>query len=59
MEYLTRVLAGLKNMPNFNYHPRFEKLNILNLCFADDLLFFARADLIYVRLSMKQFGEFS
>lgn len=44
MEYLSRLLKGLKEIKCFHYHPRCAKLNISHLCFADDLLLFARED---------------
>ncbi|XP_019248785.1 PREDICTED: uncharacterized protein LOC109228057 [Nicotiana attenuata] len=42
MEYLTRILKTLKRQPDFNYHPKCERLNIVQLSFADDLLLFSR-----------------
>lgn len=36
MEYLSRVFEKLRQIPNFNFHPKSEKLKIVNLCFADD-----------------------
>lgn len=59
MEYLTRVFSKLRSKPYFNYHARCEKLNILNLCFADDLLMFARGNPIYLQLLINQFGRLS
>nr|XP_016455852.1 PREDICTED: uncharacterized protein LOC107779870 [Nicotiana tabacum] len=44
MEYLTRLLKTLKRVPNFNYHPRCEKMQIVQLGFADDLLLLCRGD---------------
>lgn len=29
MEYLTRILKTLKHKPDFNFHPRCEKMNII------------------------------
>lgn len=59
MEYLNRVLKKLQGYPDFNYHPRCENLNILNLSFADDLLLFNRGDLGSFQLMMNHFDEFS
>ncbi|XP_048503093.1 secreted RxLR effector protein 78-like [Beta vulgaris subsp. vulgaris] len=44
MEYLSRCLGSLKHNPDFNFHPRCERLHITHLMFADYLLMFARAD---------------
>ncbi|XP_019237355.1 PREDICTED: uncharacterized protein LOC109217549 [Nicotiana attenuata] len=44
MEYLSRLLNGLKNVQEYKFHPRCGKLNIRHLSFADDLLMFARGD---------------
>lgn len=34
MEVLGRMLNTVKQMPNFNFHSRCERLNITHLCFA-------------------------
>lgn len=44
MEYLSRCLDELRLTPDFNFHPRCEKLNLTHMMFADDLLMFSRAD---------------
>lgn len=44
MEYFTRCLKTMVINPQFNFHPRCEKLVISHLMFADDLLMFARGD---------------
>ena len=40
MEYMHRCLHQMQMNPNFNHHPKCEKLQITNLAFADDLLLF-------------------
>lgn len=40
MEYLSTNLASLKLEKEFKYHPRYAKLRITHLSFADDLLLF-------------------
>lgn len=59
MEYLPMVMHKLKTKPNFNYHSKCEKLDIINLSFADDLLLFAREDSISVNLLMGVFNRFT
>lgn len=44
---------------NFNFHAKCEKLNLINLCFAYDLLLCARGDFISVKLMMEAFEMFS
>ena len=45
IEYLSRCLSKLKELKEFKYHPKCARLNITHLCFADDLLLFARGDM--------------
>ncbi|XP_070038220.1 uncharacterized protein [Nicotiana tomentosiformis] len=59
MEYLSRLLKTLTENPDFNYHPRCDKLNIIQLGFADDLLLFYRGDVVSTQLLYKQFQQFS
>lgn len=59
MDYLSRLLRKLKNQPDFNYHPRFEKLQIIQLGYADDLLFFCRGDEVSIKIFYNCFMEFS
>nr|XP_009774720.1 PREDICTED: uncharacterized protein LOC104224729 [Nicotiana sylvestris] len=59
MEYLNRSLKQLRHNPDFNYHPRCNKMEIVHICFADDLIMCCRADVISVKLMMKQFNHFS
>lgn len=42
MEYLHRSLQKLKDIPHFNFHAKCERLNLIHLCFVDDLLIFSR-----------------
>lgn len=59
MEYLSRCFVDMTEDPNFNFHPRCEKLKITHLMFADDLLLFARADPISVNMMFSAFNPFS
>ena len=59
MEYLSRLLKGLKEDKKFKYHPKCSKLDITHLCFADDLLLFARGDLESIKAVQRCFTEFS
>lgn len=44
---------------NFNFHTKCERLGLTNLCFADDLLMFARDDIGSVDIMLQTFGKFS
>lgn len=59
MEYMHMIMQGLKNVPDFNFHSKCERLSIVNLSFADDLLLFTRGDLRSVELVMETFESFS
>lgn len=49
----------LKANPDFNFHPRYERLNITHMMFVDDLLLFARADKVSVQLLLEAFFKLS
>ncbi|XP_058784355.1 uncharacterized protein LOC131659139 [Vicia villosa] len=59
MEYLHRKLDCLSRNPNFNFHSKCEKLKLVDLSFADDLLLFSRGDSVSVHMMMDRFKEFS
>ncbi|XP_070031575.1 uncharacterized protein [Nicotiana tomentosiformis] len=59
MEYLSRTLKTLKDIPDFNFHPRCAKLNLTHICFADDLIMCCRADKISIQLMLDKFNHFS
>ncbi|CAK8570484.1 unnamed protein product [Lathyrus sativus] len=54
MEYLHRILQTLARNLNFKFHPRCERLNIINLFFADDILLFTWGDGISLQLIMEK-----
>lgn len=59
MEYLHRFLQKMGKNPNFHYHSKCERLKIVELSFADDLLIFTRGDVGLVKLAMQTMKEFS
>lgn len=46
-------------MPDFNFHPKCEKMCLTNICFANDLILFARGDDRFVTIMMEAFHKFS
>ncbi|XP_058783305.1 uncharacterized protein LOC131657981 [Vicia villosa] len=59
MEYKHRSMAELKVTLGYKFHPRCSKLNITNVCFADDLMLFAMGDACSVQKMMNNFTKFS
>lgn len=59
MEYLSRCLSTLAFQKQFKYHPLCSRLKITHLCFADDLLLFAKRDLISVKFLQECFSVFT
>ncbi|GKF58657.1 putative reverse transcriptase domain, reverse transcriptase zinc-binding domain protein, partial [Tanacetum coccineum] len=59
MEVLTLMLnRKAREYGNFMYHRYCSKLNLINLCFADDLFLFAHGDVDSARVIMDTLGEF-
>lgn len=54
-------MQQLHKQPDFNFHPKCEKLSLAHLMFADDLdlLLFSRADVISVSMLFNTFKLFS
>ncbi|CAK8561807.1 unnamed protein product [Lathyrus sativus] len=59
MEYMNILLMKMQRDPNFNYHGKCEKLKIINLTFADDVLLFCRGDEISLHMILQTFRAFS
>lgn len=60
MEVLTLMLKrNVKEESKFRYHPKCESLEIINLCFADDLIMFSHGDVNSVKTLMSALDEFT
>ncbi|XP_074304928.1 uncharacterized protein LOC141639779 [Silene latifolia] len=59
MEYLSRVLNRVKDIPGFKHHPLCRKINLTHLWFADNLLVFCRGDWDSMTVIMRAFNTFS
>lgn len=54
----TYLKHRVPNEEGFEYHNRCQKQKILNVCFADDLIMFARGDVTFAKLTMEALEEF-
>ncbi|XP_062106372.1 uncharacterized protein LOC133817788 [Humulus lupulus] len=59
MDYLTRMLIKASNDKGFRFHPMCKSLNLVNLCFADDLLIFCKANPQSVQILHTTLAEFN
>nr|GFA02675.1 hypothetical protein [Tanacetum cinerariifolium] len=59
MEVLTLIIKRrVRVSDTFRYHNRCEELQLVNICFADDLFIFTRGDVESTRLIMEALDEF-
>ncbi|XP_062089662.1 uncharacterized protein LOC133796198 [Humulus lupulus] len=58
MEYLSRLLQFGAMQPTFRFHPMCKSLKIINLCFADDLVIFCKANYGSVQIIKQMFDDF-
>lgn len=58
MEYLSRLLRGLRQDKEFHYHAVCAEQKITHLCFTDDLILFFRGDVSSVKKIMNVLAEF-
>ncbi|GJW57182.1 putative RNA-directed DNA polymerase, eukaryota, reverse transcriptase zinc-binding domain protein, partial [Tanacetum coccineum] len=59
MEILTLILKKrVRLSDSFRFHKNCEELNIINICFADDLFLFARGDVNSANVIMDSLDEF-
>uniref|UniRef100_A0A803PWX2 Reverse transcriptase domain-containing protein n=1 Tax=Cannabis sativa TaxID=3483 RepID=A0A803PWX2_CANSA len=59
MEYLSRILRKIGEMPGFKFHDRCSSLKLNHMCFADDLLIFSHGDFISAMLMLRGLKLFS
>lgn len=59
MEYLSRILMLIGEMPQFHYHPRYKAIKLTHLCFAYDLIMCCRGDLNSIYIMLQAFKLFS
>lgn len=45
MEYLSRILRSMIELPGFKYHPMCKQLKFIHLIFSDDLMIFCKGNL--------------
>ncbi|XP_056697339.1 uncharacterized protein [Spinacia oleracea] len=59
MEYLSRLLHKMSDMPLFGFHPRCREIKLTHLCFADDLILCCKGEYPSILLLLKTFKLFS
>lgn len=62
MEYLSRMLKGLDEHPDFAYHPKCKGLKLKHQYFVDDLMAFGKADKtspLLIKDRLETFGRMS
>lgn len=57
MEYMNISLTKMQKDHNFNHHAKCEKLSLINLTFADDVLLFSRGDQKSVEMMLDAFKK--
>ncbi|XP_062085617.1 uncharacterized protein LOC133791714 [Humulus lupulus] len=58
MEYLTRLLKQASHHREFRFHPMCKHLQLVNLCFADDLILFCKGNFRSVQILFEGFSNF-
>ncbi|XP_071719040.1 uncharacterized protein [Rutidosis leptorrhynchoides] len=59
MEVLSLMLQrNAQQVDGFRFHPRCDNLNLINVCFADDLFLFSHADITSVKVIFDALDEF-
>ena len=58
LEYFSRSIKLATDIPNFNFHPKCGKLKITHLAFADDLILFARGDVLSIKIILDCLARF-
>lgn len=59
MEYLSRTLKSISELPDFRFHPMCKATKLNHLIFADDLMVFCKADMQYISMVMEALDHFS
>nr|XP_009617193.1 uncharacterized protein LOC104109567 [Nicotiana tomentosiformis]XP_016453371.1 PREDICTED: uncharacterized protein LOC107777757 [Nicotiana tabacum] len=59
MEYLTRVLKRMSDLPDFRHHPLCKATKLTHLIFADDSMVFCKGNLASITRVMEALNDFS
>lgn len=59
MEYLSRVLRKMSDLPDFHYHPMCKSTKLTHLTIADDLMLFCKGNIKSIHRMMEAIDYFS
>lgn len=59
MEYLSRILRNIGDLPQFHFHPRCKSVKLTHLCFADDLILCCKGNFNSIYIMLQAFKLFS
>nr|XP_009600178.1 uncharacterized protein LOC104095699 [Nicotiana tomentosiformis] len=59
MEYLSRTLKKMSELPDFTYHPMCKDLKLTHLIFADGLMILCKGDIKFIARVMEAISHFS
>ncbi|XP_015068639.1 uncharacterized protein LOC107013174 [Solanum pennellii] len=59
IEYMTRVLKRMSDLPDFKFHPMYKALRFTHLIFVDNLMIFCKGGLHSVNRVMEALQHFS
>lgn len=58
LDYLSRLIKANTTNPNFNFHPKCERIGLTHPAFADDIILFSRGDVESVSILTSTLMQF-
>ncbi|KAL2937631.1 LINE-1 retrotransposable element ORF2 protein [Bienertia sinuspersici] len=59
MEYLSRIMYGLREDKDFSWHPKCKSMKLSHLCFADDMILCCKVETTSIKKMLQCFHRFS